>query len=88
MSEVINLQALLRRLDEQAYEQLCVEAARLAEENEHLRTELTRMEECAEGWCNEASIYTSNWRRPPVAKPLSPNPAHWSSSRWSAAHEC
>ncbi|MBH9327797.1 hypothetical protein I5K72_30270 [Pseudomonas aeruginosa] len=54
MSEVINLQALLRRLDEQAYEQLCVEAARLAEENEHLRTELTRMEECAEGWCNEA----------------------------------
>ncbi|KAB0724097.1 hypothetical protein F7O93_37470, partial [Pseudomonas aeruginosa] len=29
-------------------------AARLAEENEYLRTELTRMEECAEGWCNEA----------------------------------
>lgn len=54
MSESINLQALLRRLDEKAYEQLCIEAARLAEENEYLRTELTRMEECAEGWCNEA----------------------------------
>ncbi|HCT8486521.1 TPA: hypothetical protein OUA16_006093, partial [Pseudomonas aeruginosa] len=45
MSESINLQALLQRLDEQAYEQLCIEAARLAEENEYLRTELTRMEE-------------------------------------------
>ncbi|HFS0796827.1 TPA: hypothetical protein ACHY0D_003403 [Pseudomonas aeruginosa] len=54
MSEVINLQALLRRLDEHAYDQLCAEVARLAEENELLRTELTRMEECAEGWCNEA----------------------------------
>ncbi|AWF64021.1 hypothetical protein [Pseudomonas aeruginosa] len=88
MSEVINLQALLRRLDEHAYDQLCAEVARLAEENEHLRTELTRMEECAEGWCNEAQRLHQQLAGPPVARPLSPNPAHWSSFRWSAAHEC
>ncbi|MFV9594229.1 hypothetical protein [Pseudomonas aeruginosa] len=54
MSKAIDLQALLRRLDEQAYQQLCAEAARLAEENEYLRTELTRIKEMPEGWCNEA----------------------------------
>lgn len=54
MNKPINLQALLRRLDEHALEQLCQEVTRLAEENEYLRTELTRMEECAEGWCDQA----------------------------------
>ncbi|HBO4355072.1 TPA: hypothetical protein L4U31_002829 [Pseudomonas aeruginosa] len=54
MNKPINLQALLRRLDQHALEQLCAEVARLGEENEHLRTELTRMEECAEGWCDQA----------------------------------
>jgi len=55
MSKPINIAALLRRLDEHAYDQLCAEVARLAEENEHLHSELSRMEECAEGWCNEAT---------------------------------
>ncbi|EPO8089462.1 hypothetical protein [Pseudomonas aeruginosa] len=54
MSKPINLQALLRRLDEQAYDQLCAEAARLAEANERLRGELACMEACAEGWREEA----------------------------------
>jgi len=54
MSKPVNIAALLRRLDEHAYDQLCAEVARLAEENEYLHSELSRMEECAEGWCNEA----------------------------------
>lgn len=54
MSKPINTLALLRRLDEQAYEQLCAEAARLAEVNDQLRAELARAESCAEGWREEA----------------------------------
>lgn len=54
MSKPINTLVLLRRLDEQAYEQLCAEAARLAVENDQLRGELAQMEECAEGWREEA----------------------------------
>lgn len=54
MSKPTNIAALLRRLDEQAYEQLCAEATRLADENERLHSELARMEECAEGWREEA----------------------------------
>lgn len=54
MSKPINAVALLHRLDEQAYEQLCAEAARLAEVNDQLRAELARMESYAEGWREEA----------------------------------
>lgn len=54
MSKAIDIRALLRRLDEQALEQLCQEVTRLDEENTRLRIDLVRMEECAEGWCNEA----------------------------------
>ena len=54
MSKAIDIRVLLRRLDEQALEQLCQEVTRLDEENTRLRTELAHMEECAEGWCNEA----------------------------------
>ncbi|MBL0952241.1 MAG: hypothetical protein IBJ08_16565 [Pseudomonas sp.] len=54
MSKAINLQALLRRLDEHALEQLCQEVTRLDEENARLRVELTRMEDNAEGWRDEA----------------------------------
>lgn len=54
MSKPINTMELLRRLDEQAYEQLCAEAARLVAENDQLRGELVRMEDCAEGWREEA----------------------------------
>ncbi|PKF70421.1 hypothetical protein CW360_14070 [Pseudomonas fluvialis] len=54
MSKAIDIRMLLRRLDEQAQEQLCQEVARLFDENACLRAELARMEECAEGWCNEA----------------------------------
>ena len=54
MSKASNLKALLHRLDEHAYDQLCAETARLAEENDRLRNELARMEECAEGWREEA----------------------------------
>ena len=53
MSEVINLQALLRAWTSTPTTRLCAEVAP-RRRNEHLRTELTRMEECAEGWCNEA----------------------------------
>lgn len=54
MSKPICLQVLLHRLDEYAYDQLCAEVARLAEENERLRAELARMEDSAEGWREEA----------------------------------
>lgn len=54
MSKPINIAALLRRLDEQAYDQLCAEAARLAAENDQLRRELAQMEDCSEGWREEA----------------------------------
>lgn len=54
MSKAINLQVLLRRLDEHALEQLCQEVTRLDEENTRLRTELTRMEENAESWREDA----------------------------------
>ncbi|MFI8609492.1 hypothetical protein ACIGFL_14395 [Pseudomonas sp. NPDC077649] len=54
MSKPTNIVALLRRLDEQALEQLCQEVTRLDEENASLRTELARMEDNAEGWREEA----------------------------------
>ncbi|OWJ91091.1 hypothetical protein B6S59_25300 [Pseudomonas sp. A46] len=54
MSKPINITALLRRLDEQAYDQLCAEFLRLVAENDRLRDELARMEDCAEGWREEA----------------------------------
>lgn len=54
MSKTINLQALLRRMDEHALAQLCQEVTRLDDENARLRAELTRMEENAEGWREEA----------------------------------
>lgn len=54
MSKPINIAALLRRLDEQAYDQLCAKAARLAAENDQLRGELARLEDCSEGWREEA----------------------------------
>jgi len=54
MSKPVNIAALLRRLEEHAYDQLCAEVARLAEENECLRSELVRMEDNAEGWREEA----------------------------------
>jgi hypothetical protein len=54
MIKAINLQALLRRLDEHALEQLCQEVTRLDEENARLRAELARLEENAEGWRDEA----------------------------------
>lgn len=46
--------AILRRLDDHAYEQLCAEVARLAEENDRLRAELIKMESCADGWREDA----------------------------------
>lgn len=46
--------ALLRRLDAIACEQLCAEAARLAEENERLRVELAWAEQAAESWRDDA----------------------------------
>jgi hypothetical protein len=46
--------ALLRRLDNQAQEQLCAEVVRLAEETERLRHELLQMESCADGWREDA----------------------------------
>lgn len=54
MNKAIDIRALLRRLDEQALEQLCQEVTRLDEENARLRAELARMEESAEGWRDEA----------------------------------
>lgn len=54
MSKAIQLQALLRRLDEHALEQLCQEVTRLDEENARLRADLARMEENADGWREEA----------------------------------
>jgi hypothetical protein len=50
----MNTAALFRRLDNLAYEQLCAEAARLVEENEHLRIELSRAEDDAEHWHTQA----------------------------------
>ncbi len=54
MSKPTNIAALLRRLDEHAYDQLCAEVARLAEENDRLRADLTRMEEAVDGWRTDA----------------------------------
>lgn len=45
---------ILGRLDALAYEQLCAEVARLAEENERLRTELHWAEGVAESWRDDA----------------------------------
>ena len=45
---------ILRRWDGIAYEQLCATAARLAEENERLRTELRWAEDAAESWRDDA----------------------------------
>ena len=45
---------ILRRLDAIAFEQLCAEAVRLAEENERLRTQLAWVEEAAESWRDDA----------------------------------
>ena len=61
MSRLVSVPALLRRLDDQAYEQLVVEAARLAgenerlaEENERLRVELVWADQAAESWRDDA----------------------------------
>ena len=54
MSRTINLPSLLRRFDDQAHEQLCSEAARLAEENERLRAQLAFAEEAADSWRDDA----------------------------------
>ncbi len=54
MSKPTNIAALFARLDDHAYDQLCAEVARLADENDRLRRELARMEDIAEGWREEA----------------------------------
>lgn len=50
----MNVARLLRRFDAAAHEQTLAEVIRLAEENEHLRIELSRAEEAAEAWRNDA----------------------------------
>jgi hypothetical protein len=46
--------ALMRRLDNIAYDQLCAEVARLGEENERLRRELSWAVSCADNWREDA----------------------------------
>ena len=50
----MNAAGILRRWDGIAHEQLCAEAARLAEENERLREQLAWAEEAAESWRDDA----------------------------------
>lgn len=54
MSKATTAAAVLRRLDDLAYDQLCAEVARLGEENDRLRRELVHMEFCADGWREDA----------------------------------
>lgn len=49
-----NIARILRRWDGIANQQLIEAAARLAEENDHLRTELRRAEDAAESWRDDA----------------------------------
>lgn len=48
-----NLHALQRRLNAQAYPLLHAELARLAAENESLRSQLNHAEDDAEFWCEQ-----------------------------------
>jgi hypothetical protein len=50
----VNVPALLRRLDDQAQEQLCEAVARLAEQTERLQHELMHMESSADAWREDA----------------------------------
>ena len=54
MAKSIRAATLLSRLDEAAHEQLCEQAARLAEENERLRRELAIAIGDADSWREDA----------------------------------
>lgn len=65
----MNVARLLRRFDAAAHEQALAEVIRLAEENEHLRTELWRAEEAAEGWRDDALRLMEEQRTATGAQP-------------------
>ncbi|WP_107380198.1 hypothetical protein [Stenotrophomonas maltophilia] len=52
--------AILRRLDREAFSQLCAEAARLAVENEELRQQLWLAEDAARAWQEDAMNLQQN----------------------------
>ncbi len=54
MAKTVQIAALLRRFDQAAFEQLCEQAARLADENERLRRELSFALGDAESWREDA----------------------------------
>lgn len=54
MAKSIRVSTLLRRLDDAAYEQICEQAARLADENERLRRELSFAIGDADSWREDA----------------------------------
>lgn len=63
------IERIFRRLDALAYEQLCVEAARLAAEKEELRTRLYLAEDAAERWRDDALRMMDELRASTGAQP-------------------